>query len=566
LSPEQSRRPWLAGGFRDLGLAVASGALLVLCFPAFDAGLLAWVALVPLFLALDGKSPARAFLIGHVAGVVFFAGSFSWISSLRAWSLLDDAVVKGLYLPLYVSAWALAVAWVRRATGTPVALVAPSLWVASEYLRGHASFLSLPWMFLGHSQHGHAPVMQLAALTGAYGVSFLIVLTNAALAEAVLHRRPGLGSPAGVPSTRPSAVWGLATAGLLLGGALVYGHGVLAEGPGAGRATVALVQANVPLSRRRDDGYRLAVLERHAALTRAAVRQGARLVLWPESAVRGDVEHEPALRQAVARLATETRAHLLVGSAEFAKFSRPDLRGKFYNSLVLFSPQGTLEGVYRKMMLVPFGEQVPLRDVVAWPKALVRDMGDFVPGTEHQAFAAGPLTFRAVICWEIIFPDFVRDVVRRGTDFLVVATNEAWFGDSAAPYQLLAMTAVRAVEHRVPIARVANTGVSALIDPFGRIERRLTGADGRELFSEGTLVGDMPLHGAPTFYTRHGDLFAHSQIAFGVVMLLVSGLHRRRREASRTGSDRRFDPAGDVENAATDIDTRLPREAVRRFE
>ncbi len=533
--PARGSRP--ATWARDLSLALGSGGLLVLCFPKFDLWPLAWVALVPLFCALEGRGPGRAFLLGHAAGVAFFTGIFWWIGTLRAWNLLDDLVVKGLYLPLYLSGWAAAVAWVRCRTGVPAFVVAPPLWVASEYLRGHVGFFSLPWMFLGHSQYAVPPVMQVAAWTGAYGLSFLLVLANAALAGALLHWLPRCGAradrdPLAVGAASPvvglaAPVTGLAAAAVLAAGTLAYGAVVLARDAEGPRASVALVQGNIPPARRWAEPDRRAVLDRYAALTRAAARQGARLILWPEGAVPGDVEHEPRLRERVAGLAAETGSYLLVGGSELAKFTAPALRGQFYNALVLFSPRGSLAGVYRKMVLVPFGEYVPLRGVVAWPRALVRAMGDLLPGTEPTAFVAGPVSFRAVICWEIIFPDFVRDVVRGGAGFLVLATNEAWFGDTAAPYQLLAMTAVRAVENRIAIARVANTGVSALIDPFGRIAHRLRGADGRELFVDGVLVGQVPLGAASTVYTRYGDVFAYLQVAAALAMVLVAAQPRR---------------------------------------
>jgi apolipoprotein N-acyltransferase len=499
----------------DVVLAGASGLFLVLCFPKVDLSILAWVALVPLLVALDGKRAGRAYVLAYATGLPFFAGLFAWIWMVPAWNLLDSVLVQGLYLPQYIALWGLGLGWIRRRTGASPALVAPALWVVSEYGRAHAGFLSLPWMFLGHSQHAHPLLTQVSALTGTYGLSFLVVLTNVGIAEAIM--RVSRRRPAGVAwrCVPRSALVPAGVAAALVAATLAYGVVVLSQASGPEPLRVAVIQGNVPIR----PGNPRAVVDRNAALTLEAARDGPALIVWPESSVPGDVEHHAPLRRAVSQLAVDTGAHLLVGSNESAKFSDKQLQGKVYNSLVLFSPAGVIEGVYRKQRLVPFGEYVPLERYVAWPAALVGARGNSMPGEARAALAAGPVTFRAIICWEIIFPDYVREVVGRGAQFLVLATNEAWFGDTAAPHQLLAMTALRAAENRIAIVRAANSGVSALIDPFGRISRRLVNGEGRDVFVEGTLGGEIPLVEGTTFYTRYGDLFAFFMI--GLVGVLV---------------------------------------------
>jgi apolipoprotein N-acyltransferase len=181
---------------------------------------------------------------------------------------------------------------------------------------------------------------------------------------------------------------------------------------------------------------------------------------------------------------------------------------------------------YKKVALVPFGEYAPLEKFFTWPKAIVADVGTYLPGDRYTVFSLGGVPFGTVICWETIFPDLVRQFVKRGARFMVVATNEAQFADSAAPYQLLAMTAFRAAENRVAVARAANTGVTALIDPFGRVTHRLRGPDQRELFVEGVLTGDLPIHEAGTFYTHFGDVFALLQLVLCLAILAYAGLGR----------------------------------------
>ncbi len=499
---------------RDLGLACLSGVLLFLCFPRFDLSALAWVALVPLLLALDQKVLSEAFLLSWVTGIVFFTGGFYWIWTVQAYNLLDYLLLQVLYLPQYVSLFGLAFIWIRRRTGLPQILIAPPLWVTLEYIRSHLSFLSLPWLLLAHSQYLHLSLIQITSLTGVYGLTFLIVLINAAIGEVICYVRQSSSQSITPWPFQISPLISLIVAIFLVIVTSLYGFFVLSEGIQGEQMTIALVQGNVSNEHRWEGLYRQAILDRYAGMTPRAPQPAPALIIWPETAVPGDVQHDPELQRKVGQVAIDAKTYILVGSAEYAKFTNRSLRSKDYNSMVLFSPEGKIEGQYRKMRLVPFGEYVPLRDYVKWPAAIASTMGDSLPGDEYTLFSVGRTTFGVVICWELIFPDLFREFVRRGASFMVIATNESWFGDTAAPYQLLAMSTLRAAENRVAIARDANTGVSAFIDPYGRILKRLKGQEEKELFIDGHLMSELPLSDARTFYTRYGDLFAFVQMGF----------------------------------------------------
>src|SRR5205823_1155342 len=198
---------------------------------------------------------------------------------------------------------------------------------------------------------------------------------------------------------------------------------------------------------------------------------------------------------------------------------------KFYNSVFLFSPTGAIEGQYRKIHLVPFGEYEPLQGIIHWPKSIVAAMGGLLAGEEITTFTVANTTLATAICWEILFPDLVRDFVKAGARLIVNTTNEAWLGDTVAPRQMLGIAAFRAVEHRVAVVRAANTGISGFIDPFGRITDRLRAPDGREAFVEGVLTAHTIVSASTTFYTRYGDAFAFTQIALCILLPLA----RRRR-------------------------------------
>lgn len=519
--------------WRDLGLACLSGLLLLLSFPDFDLSLLAWIALVPLLVALDGKPLLVTLALSYVTGAVFFVGIFDWIWSVSAYNVIDEILLAG-YLAQYLGCWALGLTWIRRRTGLSAAVVAPPLWVGLEYVRAHLSFLALPWMLLGHSQYAHPSLIQVASFTGVYGLSFLIVLINAACAETLRHACAHVLARA----SRSASSFVLGQAALMplmLGGALLiadslYGLSVLSAGADGERVAIALLQGNIPQDRKWDASSVRMILERYSALTRSAARQRPLVIVWPETAVPGDVMHHRELKRQLSELAVATNQHLLVGSAEYAKFTDREFHGNYYNSMFLFSPDGAITGQYRKIVLVPFGEYEPLRGIVTWPAAMVRATGAFVPGNQYTLFTIGHVKFAAVICWEAIFPDLVRQFVKRGARLIVNATNEAWFLESAAPYQLLAMSLFRAVENRVAVVRAGNTGVTAIIDPFGRITARLKDADQRDVFMGGILVGAVPLSQTVTFYTRYGDIFAFAQIA-ACLLLLV------RQKARDAGAD-----------------------------
>jgi apolipoprotein N-acyltransferase len=497
----------VAGAF---ALACLSGVLLVLAFPKFDVGALAWVGLIPMLVAVEGKRPGAAFVLGVVTGLVFFPGIFSWIFNVPGYNILDHAVL-GVYLGSYFGLFALALALVRRRAGLSLVVAAPPLWVMTEYLRAHAWLLTFPWLLLGYSQYRHPSVIQVTAWTGIYGVGFLIVLTNALGADLLRSwRRPG---------DRRLVLSAAAVAVLLVVG-YGYGRWVLSQPLPDERVRVAVVQGNAPPQAL----TRPELIERYATLTRTAAGAGPALIVWPETALPGDIKHDRELRRSVDALAAETGRFLLVGASEYAKFSNaqlrtPELYKTWYNSLFLVSPQGRIDGEYRKISLVPFGEYVPLKGYVRWPQAIASSFGNALPGETYTVFDAGGPRFGAVICWEIMFPDLFRQFVRRGATFMVSATNESWFGASAAPYQLLAMTVIRAAENRVAIARAANTGVSAFVDPYGRITDRVRDGTGRDLFVQGVLTSDIAVSRTPTFYARHGDVFALLQIAVVVAML-----------------------------------------------
>ncbi len=480
-------------GARRLLIAAAAGLALHLAYPRPGWDLLGWLALAPvLALAATAPSPGRAFLEGWVAGLAFFAPLLRWLVDTMAtfsslgWPLAALVILAlGGYLALYVGGVAWAIAWLRAPLGPGALWLAPALWVAGELARTHA-LAGFPWGLLGYVPYRRLPLIQIAAWTGVYGVSFLLVLVNAAIAWTLVLR------------TRRAVALAAAVAVLAVGGTLAAGWP--RAGAAEGRSVpVALVQGNIAQSIKWDRAFQQETLRIYAELTREAA-PGRRLVVWPEAAVPAYVRLEPWALGWLVDLAADVRAPLLVGAPDAR---RDGAATRFLNSAFLVRGGG-LEARYDKMHLVPFGEYVPLKRLLFFVEAIAADIGDFTPGREPVIFPLEGAPFGTVICYEVIFPNLFRQFVVEGASFMVNITNDAWFGESGGPLQHLATLPLRAVENGIAIARAANTGVSALVHPSGRIGPELG------LLRRGFLQVDVPLRVGQTFYTRVGDVFAYA--------------------------------------------------------
>jgi apolipoprotein N-acyltransferase len=288
--------------------------------------------------------------------------------------------------------------------------------------------------------------------------------------------------------------------------------------PPAGSLRVGFIQGNVAQDEKWDPAYQNATLDRYTQLTHEAVAAGAELVVWPETAAPFFFQSESELRDRVVAVATHEHVWLLLGSPAFG---REDAELVLHNRAYLVSPDGEAERYYDKMVLVPFGEYVPFARLFFFVHKIVEGVGDLRAGREPVVFATSRGRFGTLICYEGIFPGLTRRFVAGGADFLVNITNDAWFGRTSAPYQHLAMVAVRAIENRVPIVRVANTGFSAMVDADGHIRWRTN------LFETERRVDTVRWPGVSTLYTRVGDVFVYACMLLLVLVTLL-GMGRPR--------------------------------------
>src|SRR5262245_65670691 len=510
-------------------LASTTGILLPYCFPKYDMGLLAWIALIPLHIALDGLSRrGQAFWLGWLAGIISSTGIMAWVvTAVHTYGKVPLVFSYGImllltaYLGLYLALYSAGVVWFRMLVPRYGLFAAPCLWVALELLRTYV-LSGLPWSLLGYSQYHQLDLIQIADHLGVYGVSFLIVLTNVALAELYLWLMPLFRGfrPARLP-------WELVTtSAMLIGLSWAYSTSLIVSEESLRPKTtlqIGVVQPNIDQSMKWDQGFRDETLRRYDHLTES-FGYGTDLIVWPEAATPFIYEREPLYQLQLVALATRASAPLLFGSPAI-RFD-PDRKPYLLNSAYLLSPEGNLLGRYDKQHLVPFGEYIPLKSsVLFFLEKFVEGIGDFQPGPGPTILSFQPrlvgdsvtqrsVKFGVLICYEVIFPDLVRRMAAGGAEFLVTITNDAWFGDSSAPAQHFSMVVLRSVENHRAFARAANTGISGFIDPFGRILKS------SPIFTQTALQASIPVRQPHTFYSRYGDVFAYGCMVISLLLCL----------------------------------------------
>ena len=486
--------------------AAASGLLLTAAFPKLGLSVLAWVAFVPLFIALGNLSPQKAFRTGLIAGMVHYLTLLYWVvitmrtyGYLPWWQCIGLLVLLSTYLGLYPAFFAMLIVRFCRKPGR-LLLLAPICWVALEYVR---CFLltGFPWGTLGYSQFNRLHIIQISDMFGVYGISFLIVLFNAGVYVTIL--RLAKWQWHGQDVSPRDLILAVMLPVTLVGLVLIYGnrriHTVDARMTKAPSTRVAVVQGNIDQARKWDPVFQISTTKKYLDLTLSAATHQPDLIVWPETATPFYFGASPKLTRLVTETVQQTGAYLLVGSVSAQGTAD---RRALYNSAYMVSPDGHATGRYDKVHLVPFGEYVPLKRLLSFVGKMVAQVGDFSSGNKGQTLAWGDATppIGVQICFEIIFPGLSRALAKNGAGMLVNLTNDAWFDRSSAAYQHFAMTVFRAVENRRVLVRCANTGISGFIDPVGRIIAQ------SGLFEDAVIQKQVPVLKQTTLYTRMGDV------------------------------------------------------------
>ncbi len=529
--------PWLA--------ALTSGVLLSLCYPGFNQGWLAWIALTPLICAVWLGGPRRSdsalryarhpFALGYVMGLVFFAVTFRWLTELAPlfqtpW-LNGLPILLALYMALYPATWALLLTklpWGDRPFRSPmrnlaVAGLGACIWTALEWTRGWL-FSGWGWNGLGVALHADLAMIQIADLTGVLGLTWLVAFCN--LMAVIVVRRIVLELG---PQFMKGIRWEFSLTMALL--AVVFGYGVRTLFKGAGETTplrAVALQPNIPQTQKFDSDAEDEILGQLDKLTGLAtmLQPVPDLVVWPEAATpRGMFADEVNYRFVMDQLARGD-FNLLLGTLDYDLDPTTPENSKVYNAAMLLSEHGRVRSVYRKMHLVPFGEYLPFRQI------LPRAIGELVPGDLDAGSETSVLPLPqpktdlgVLICFEDTLGDLTRGFVQKGAQVLVNVTNDGWFGKSVAAEQHLANALFRSIENRRPLLRSANTGVTCLIDQMGRVDRGQL-----RTFEQGFIPFKVAVPTNPelTFYTRYGDWVGHWSAGITVAFIGMIFWKRRR--------------------------------------
>jgi apolipoprotein N-acyltransferase len=534
-------------------LAIVSAGLQIAVFPLPDQYFLCWVAVTPLLVALlrtrppdtlqlrDGvqlrpAKPLQGFVLAYGCGILCYAGSCYWIyHTMRRYGGLGAAGALGililfcLYLALYHGVFGLLLSLLANGgaagDGQPsgstggganpfprrALLLAPFVWVMVELARTRLT--GFPWDLLGIAQVDNIPLARIATLTGVYGLSFEIMLVNTALAAAFLMREETNQRPKRMPLLFAA----VAAAALLQAGRWIT------PPPAAVDHTARLVQQNIPVLQGGDWTQEyfestlrdLSWVSLHPPVLNGPGQDPSRpgsaqaasphpdLIIWPESPAPFYTT-DPAFRETVSHVAREAQTWVLAGSLGVGNAGEtPAHATELYNSASLISPAGEWVTRYDKVHLVPFGEYVPFKRIFGFAGGLTKEVGDFAPGTSRAPLEAGSSRLGVFICYESIFPGEIRQLAANGAEVFINISNDGWYGDSGAYAQHLKQARMRAVENARWLLRATNTGVTAAIDPYGRVVSTMP----RKL--RAVLEAHYRLSDRITVYTRHGDWFAY---------------------------------------------------------
>lgn len=529
--------------------AAAAGILLALAFPSVGIAGLAWIAPALLLASAGGRQGWEAWRIGYVGGLAYYLASLCWLLRIpvTGFPILGWFALSA-YTALYPATWVWLLtgrighgSWLRRLAWT---LLGAAAWVGLEMVQARL-FSGFPWNLLGASQFKMTPLIQLASLTGIYGVSFIVVWTSLTILSAttaILRQ----------PTTRYVWLGDMMLPLLAVLGLFAWGTSRMRTAREDARPTirVTFVQPSIPQTmiwNKADNERRFGELLR---LTELALTNQTDLLLWPEAAIPKMIRYDEETLYHISSLAKSNGVWMIVGSDDAEPARGPGRKkdeADYFNAAFLINPDGEIATRYCKRNLVIFGEYVPLVRWLPFIKWLTPIDGGFEAGDRIVPFVLDsqmpflidvgnkvieraeirrgtPINTATLICFEDMFPQHVRDYVSDDTDFLVNLTNDGWFGEGGEQWQHAASATFRAVENGVPLLRCCNNGVTCWIDARGAMRQVFRDAAG-SIHGAGVMTAEIPLltpgeKREPTFYNRHGDWFGWGCVAVTLVTLL----------------------------------------------
>ncbi|HKP85200.1 MAG TPA: apolipoprotein N-acyltransferase [Blastocatellia bacterium] len=527
----------------NLSLAMFSGFLLVFAFPDWSLWSLGWVGTAPLIMAVVRERRAwRSLLLGSVTGTIFYVGSSHWVThsmhnygDIPMWLCYIILIIFSLTLGVFTGLFAAIYAQAIKRFGGWAILSAPVIWAAAEWARLEVT--GMGWNALGYSQAFQPAVIQVARFGGVYLVSALMVAASTALVFGLIYLERGRG------------IIVVTATGVIVILLILYGQSLRPLGDEDGSVLVAAIQPNIPISGDWDDPkFAGQMAMRFFSLSEQAIRDGVKeaalretasdaagaarrdemtVVIWPESPMSFEYDRDEELRSRIAEFTRRNKVYLLMNSWGFPK--EPGASEAQYNSALLIGPSGEKIAEYDKIALVPFGEYVPARGWLPFVKDIHALAGDITPGTNLTLLDAGEARLGISICFEATRPDIARRMRREGASALVQISNELWFGPTAAPKQMLAHAAFRAVENNIEMIRATNSGLSARIDRYGVAHGETP------MFETATRTwrvktSDEARGDGSTFYTRHGDVFVITCAALSLLLAIAPLIRKKEKD------------------------------------
>lgn len=518
---------------KRLILACASGILLIFAFAPFRQGYLAWWALVPLLVALDADNSTlkeRA-IVAFVGGFAFFLGSVYWVihsmyfyGGVPLYISVGAMIALAAYMAVYIGIFGVASRYTLTAPPVLRVLLTAAAWTCLEYIRGYL-FTGFPWSLIGYTQSAYLPIIQMADVTGVWGLSFLIIAVNTA---AYLFIKSALNKDIKRPATEVIIVMALY--------AIAFGYGTLRIDQTSARfkdwnaIRASIAQGSIDQAIKWSPAYRDETIDIYRKLSLEAAGKKPYLIVWPENAMPFFLGAKDEATANVASIVKSTGANIFTG-APGTDLDATTKKRKYFNSAFLFRPDGSIAGRYDKTHLVPFGEYAPLIKYLPFMRSLTPGMEDFTegPGAIPIPFTHGKIG--VLICYEAIFPEIAQLHTKNGATIMVNITNDGWFGTTSAPHQHLEITQLRAVENKISVIRAANTGISAFIDPLGRISSS-AGLFEKKVLTDWVMVRSGPM----TFYSEHGDVFTYACFVFVAVYFAYFIYNAIRRKRDVRGS------------------------------
>lgn len=448
-------------------LAIISGCVLALSFPKFNLYLLAWIAIIPFLYTIEKSKSARsAGFLGFLFGIAFLSINLSWVGVLSNYVGLY-AYFGLICFVLFQSIFYAVFAYLSKQLKINLTIWQALLWVSIEILRGLGPF-GVAVGVLGLSQISLLPLIQIASFSTVYGVSFLVILLNIALAKLLIKKEYLL----------------LATSIILVVFSISFGEATLRGSPMRSnkQITISIVQGNIPQEKKLASHYNQEIFDIHRDLSLQAAKDNPQIIIWPETTILSYIPFDASYLGQIKEMLSKTHSYLIMGSPDH------DRSFNAYNTILSFSPTGEIISKYYKQHLVPFGEYLPFKPLSSFILQGTDYFGkDFTAGKNSPPFVINGIRIGSVICFETTLPFFMKNKANEGADVLLVVTNDAWFKDSSAPFEHFNNAIYRAIENRKYFIQVANTGISGLIDPYGRVLKKL------DLNTRGFLTFKVPL-------------------------------------------------------------------------